>query len=473
MKKMRGIVIVLALLAILVAAYAYIKLNPKQEETEQTQKQTINLASMNSEEIVKMELVSNDRKLTISNQDGTWVLNDKTDTAASQNIIKSMSMTIADINADKLIEKDSKDLSVYGLDNPNKLTITLKDTTSYTFFMGNQTPTGDGYYLMKADSKDVYMVGIKYKDPFNYVYEDLVEIETITNITTEKLNYVYIAQKGKEVIEAIKPDEGKLDKYELWNSLATWKMVKPYVNPRGLASNDAWTALVTGMTGFNTAVRDFIVNNPKDLSAYGLDHPELEVLFKDSDGVKTHLYFGSEAADGTTYFMQEGSTAVYTMGTSAVDVFKNVEPYSITDKFAMIFSVDDISNIVITKGAEKTEFSLTTTKSKDSNGKETSTIKCISGGKEYPEEDFKKLYQNIVGVMIDSEYDGEIKTGAPDIAIKLTMSNGTAIESKYYKYNDNYYIFDKNGTQEFLVGKRQFDSIFERMNDFFKGTITN
>jgi hypothetical protein len=474
MKKMRGIVIVLVLLAVLIGAYEYIKLHPKQEETKtQTQKQTINLATINSDDIVKLELISDVRKLVITKENESWILNGEKDTIASQNIIKSMTYTLADISANQLIEKDSKDLSVYGLDKPKKLVITLKDNTSYTLYMGNATPTADGYYLINGENKDVYMVAMKYKDPFNYTYQQLVEKETITNVTPEKLNYVYIAQKGRKVIEAIKPNEGAIDKYELWNSLATWKMTNPYFKPRGLASNDAWTALVTGMTGFNTSIRDFIVDKPSNLAVYGLDKPELELLFKDSDGVKTHLYFGSKAPDGTTYFMQEGSTKIYTVGTTAVDVYKNVEPFSITDKFAMIFSVDDVSNIVITKGNEKTEFGLTTTKSKDDTGKETSTLKCVSGGKEYPEDDFKKLYQNLVGVMVDSEYKGEPQIGTPDISMKFTMTDGKVLEAKYYKYNDNYYIFDKNGTQEFIVGKRQFDSIFERIKDFFDGSISN
>lgn len=472
MKKLRSIVIILVLLAILIGAYSYIKLNPKQEEIEATTtKEKIELLSLDSEAVVKVELFSDKPTLTIQKEDDIWVVNDRSDAKISQDLINSIVKTFSSIDAELLVEENATDLSIYGLDKPQKAIITSSDAKLYTILIGNETPTGSGYYFINEGQKTVYTVSYTYATPFDYTFEDLVEKEKIVDIDSEKLSYIYIAQKGKPEIEATRLDDTELDEYEMWNSLATWKMTKPYINPRSLVSNDILTNLTAATTGFNTSVKSFVENNPKDLSIYGLDEPELELWFKDSDNLQTHLFFGKQTEEGTVYFKQADSTSIYTMSTNAIDLFMNTKAFDVVDKFAMLISIEDINKIVITKDGKPTTFDITVTKQKDESDKETTTISCSVDGKEYPEDDFKKLYQNFIGLMLDLEYKGDKVTGTPEISIAFHMINEKVLESKYYKYDDKYYIFDKNGTQEFLISKRQFDNVFERMSDFFEGTI--
>lgn len=472
MKKWHSVVIVLILLAILIGAYSYIKLNPKQEEIESTTaKEKIELLSLDTEAVMKIEIFSDKPTLTIGKEKDIWYVNNQYDIKISQNMIDSIVKTLSSINADVLIEENATDLSIYGLDKPKKAIITLVDGKSYTILIGNETPTGKGYYFINEGQTTVYTVSYTYANPFNYIFEDLVEKETIVDIDSQKLSYIYIAQKGKPEIEVTRLGDTELDKYEMWNSLATWKMTKPYIKPRSLVGNDTLTNLTSATTGFNTYVKSFVENNPKDLSIYGLDEPELELWFKDSDDLQTHLFFGKQSEEGRVYFKQADSTSVYTMSTDAIDLFMNTKPFDVVDKFAMLISIEDLNKIVVTKDGKATTFDITVTKEKDNNDKETVIIGCSVDGKEYPEDDFKKLYQNFIGLMLDLEYNGAKVTGTPEISITFHTIDNKVLESKYYKYDDKYYIFDKDGTQEFLVSRRQFDNTFERMSDFFDGTI--
>lgn len=479
MKKWQSILVVFVLLIVLIVAYLYIKQNPKaSDEAESTsikESTKIELSNLNSDDITKIELISTERELIIARQGDNWTLNSDSRLNPSKSIIDTMASNLASISSDLLVEENVVEFSAYGLDNPHKAIVTLKDGQTHTFLMGNQTPTGEGYYFMKAGEKTVYMVGSRYKSIFYYNYQDLVEKEQIPNIDAEKLNYLYINQKGKPEIEIIRPEDETLNKYELWNSLAAWKITKPYKLARGIIANDDWTAIMQATTGFNTSVRAFVEPDPLDLSVYGLSEPELELLFKDSDGVETHLYFGTETENSTIYFKQADSSDVYTMSTSAVEQFKDMNLFSITDKFVSLFNIEDLDKLTIQSGDEITEFDITVTKTKEGEGddaRDITTISCKVGDKEYPEADFKKLYQNFIGISVDTQYNGEPVSGTPDISIKFSLSDGTVIEPKFYEYDDKYYIFSRDGVQEFLVNKRQFDNLFKRMTDFFDGKIS-
>lgn len=473
MKKVRSIIVVLVLLVVLVGAYVYVSLNQKDENIEEstTSAATIELAAFDASSIVKIEMKSSERTLLLEKEEDIWIMNNNKDVEASQTLIGTVADTLSDIQATQLVEENAQDLSVYGLDNPYKTTITLSDGTTHTFLLGDEVPTGYSYYFALDGSNDVYIVKYSYKNSFKYTFEELVSKETFGNLDTSALNYMYINQEGRPVIELSKPGDTALDAYEMWHSLSLWKMTSPYEMPRGIATNDAWETLTSGLTVIASSVRNYITTNAPDLSVYGLDNPWLEVKFGDSNGGEIHLYFGGTCeADSGIYFMQEGSKSIYTMAPSAVEPFTDVNAFDIADKMAMIISVADITQVTVTKAGEAIVFDVV---SEDVDG--TINVACTVDGKSYPEADFKKLYQNLIGLSLDSEYKGEKVTGTPDITVKITMKDGRELESKYYLYeqNKNYYIFDKNGTQEFLIGKRNFDNLFERIDEFFNGTISN
>lgn len=475
MKKGWSIAIVLILLAILIGAYSYIKLNPKQEDEISTEQQNngVEIFNVEPENINKIEILSDTKNLLLEKENDLWIMNSENDTKSSQDIIKSIVDKLSKIQAEQIIEENVLDLSIYGLDKPYKIIVTSSDNKTNSFILGNATPTGDGYYFMKEGETKVYMVEYSYQNIFKYTYEDLIQKEEIPSVNAEKLDYVYISQKDRPEIEVVKLGDDNPEKYELWNGLASWKLLKPYALPRALESDELWSNIVSEIANISLEVKDFIVNSPNDLSIYGLDKPELELLFKDSDGAQIHLYFGNYAQDGSIYFKQENSNGIYTMNSSTIAVFKDINVFDITDKFAMILAIEEVNKVVVNKDNELTTFDLSTIKETDDSGNESNITTCKVDGKEYPEEDFKKLYQNFIGLMLDSEYHGKKIEGTPNVSIALYMNDGKVIESKYYEYNENYYIFDRNGTQEFIVGKRQIENVFDRMKDFFDGTISN
>lgn len=471
MKKWHSIVIVFALLAILISVYSYVKLNPKQSEQESSSEQEkIKLTEFDSTSINKIQIENVSGSIKLERKDDKWIINDRNDIVTSENSINNIIDKLSSIEADLVISENTDNLSDYGLDNPSKIIVDISGDKSYTFLAGDNSPTGEGFYFINDTDTKIYMLGSMYKNIFDYTFNDLIEKEEIPTVTTENLNYVYIQKKDSTPIEIVKPDE--TNQYDTWHSMAAWQITSPYNPTRALSVNEAWDEVLSKMSGFNSAVKEFISNSPEDLDKYGLNSPELELILRDSDGVKTHLSFGTQATEDTVYFKQENSNSIYTMNKSVFDTFNNIDLFSITDKFTVLLNIQDVKKVVIQESDMIFEFNIEVTKQKqEGSDNETTVITCKVGDKEYPEDDFKKLYQNFISILIDAQYDGDTVSGSPDISMAFHMNDGKVVEAKYYKYNDKYYIFDREGNQNFLVDKRQFDSMFGKIDEFFNGTI--
>lgn len=96
--------------------------------------------------------------------------------------INNIAQNISTINATKMIEENSSDLSKYGLENPlSEVTMKLDDEKNsvVTFLIGNDTPSGETYLCLKGE-KNVYSVSgdiykVLRKDKIYFVNLEIVK----------------------------------------------------------------------------------------------------------------------------------------------------------------------------------------------------------------------------------------------------------------------------------------------------------
>ena len=90
------------------------------------------------------------------NQENTWMLSKPDNVTADQGLAEAAASQVAALTV--ITEIDSKDLSIFGLDNPKStLTVKFDDGTTSTVDVGDSTPTGTGYYI-RVDSDKIYVV---------------------------------------------------------------------------------------------------------------------------------------------------------------------------------------------------------------------------------------------------------------------------------------------------------------------------
>ena len=120
--------------------------------------------------IQKIELLQIDSEkvqaLTIKNRDGEFVLEKdgdlwnlvsggdfKIDSLKLDNIVS----TISGLYAERVIEKDAKDLEKYGLSEPVVHTLKTSDGETIVVELGNATVTNENYYVKLNEENTVYI----------------------------------------------------------------------------------------------------------------------------------------------------------------------------------------------------------------------------------------------------------------------------------------------------------------------------
>lgn len=100
---------------------------------------------------------------------------------------------------------------------------------------------------------------------------------------------------------------------------SVWTIKEIYNLP--LSSSKITTLLENASS---VTIQDTVVENPEDISIYGLDNPSATVTaqFSDADSTVKKFYIGNETPKGTTrYFMIDGDPAVYTVYSTAYSVY--------------------------------------------------------------------------------------------------------------------------------------------------------
>ena len=102
------------------------------------------------------------------------------------------------------------------------------------------------------------------------------------------------------------------------------------------------------------SVKELIEENPKDLSAYGLDAPKRKVEVVLNDGQKTTVLIGNTTIDGSLcYLMLDGENKVYTKSASGTDSLAMVLA-KLRDNAIYSLDEEDVRGFTLErKGAEK------------------------------------------------------------------------------------------------------------------------
>lgn len=469
-KRQRSILILAVVLVVLVGAYVYVSNRP-QEQVETGE--TIEICKVPREDIVKMVLESRDgTTLTFIKKDDEWTVDYPHPVVLDKTSVDDIAYSFASLYAERIIDENPEDLSVYGLDKPAVVAKAfLKDGTEKVLYLGNETPAGNTYYLMAEGDPKVYSVWMNHGRHFSYKLSDVRERD-LTEINAQELTYLKIAKKGKPTIEIVRND--KQTEEEAQFSISVWKMIQPYKEPRGIAT-DKFQTVLDGITSLSSStIKEFVEDDPQDLSKYGLDDPVAELIVKDKEN-SLHLYFGRDTDDGeSVYFKTADSKSVYTMSKGKANIL-DTKPFDIIDKFTFIVNIDDVDKIIIEGRGKTNVLTLTrqTQKAEEEGEKDEVITTYKVDGKEVDEGAFKDFYQVLIGITADAEIDREMAEETPEVKTIFFLNKGSVREAhvSYVPYDDNFYAVFRNGTAEFVASKRQVTKMLDTLDALIRGEL--
>ncbi len=162
---------------------------------------------------IKIKKVT-DELLDLKREGGKWQMIAPKRLPADQDAAASMVSTLANLNADKVVEDKAADLKPYGLDMPTlDVQILRKDGKTDRLLIGDDTLNGSGAYAKLANDGKVVTVGSFVKTSLDKRPDDLRDKRLLT-FDSDKLSRVDLTAKGVPV------EFGK-------NGQNEWQIVKP------------------------------------------------------------------------------------------------------------------------------------------------------------------------------------------------------------------------------------------------------
>jgi hypothetical protein len=443
MKLYRNAIILVVVIALLGAGYYFISKNKKPaDSTGDTSTETIKVLDYTTDDITQVTLENSEGTFVIGKKDTNWVLNSPTDFKADSSKLSSIAINATSVIADKVVEEDAKDLTIYGLDKPIQVTLKLKkDGSEKTLQIGSMTPTKGGYYMKLKDSSKVYVVGTYTAEALLVKRLDMKD-KTLYTLKSEDIISVSMDRKGANVFKSQK------------NGETDWQMLEPI---KGNVNTSALSPMIEALVG--TAVSEYVEEKPSDLGKYGLADPAYVFDFATSSG-KYKLLLGNEKEKGSTIYAKlDGMDDVFTISESAF-TFLDKPLKEIIDVFAYIVNIDQVNKIELTMDGQTNTFELETYKDKDGKT-DTDKDKFKMNGKDASMKDkddkqpFRAFYQALIGIGLDEIDTSTVSMGTPDITIKyyLKSAPGT-MQVDFVSKDSNYYYVFRNGQYTGILTKK-------------------
>jgi hypothetical protein len=342
-----------------------------------------------------------------------------------------------------------------------------------TIRLGDETPTGNTFYLQVEGDPAVYTVWMNHGQHFHWRSADLRSKALLTTINAEEVTYYKARLRSGQTIEAIEKTAAESKQFQL--GFGKFLMVKPYPAAHGVDA-EKFQPMLDGIASI--AIAEFVDDTPTDLAAYGLARPWGELLVRDKAGT-LHLLFGANRGSDKVCFRIAGEPAVYAVDSYKLE-FMSTKAFDLVDRFLFIPSIDDVDRLEVTAGGATHVFTLARATKKASEtdaqgaaeeGAEDEVVVTYTGdGTELNEDWFKKFYQSVIALSAEGEVTRAV-ANAPVVKVRYVLNTGDRrdINVGLAPYDKIFYASFVDGIGGFALTKVQVDAMLAKMAKLLAG----
>lgn len=477
MKKKLPALLGLAVLLIVLAAVYFLWGSGEGDETAEVEEQTeesqsfsfvfnidenVGLSQVRAERIslpegcgVSESIDAGDKEMLVYLDGGSWYIKGYEDCPLSDNMQTYLDGFYSLYASTEL--KEHQGLEEYGLAEPClKIYAAYDDGSDILLSVGNRTADKLGFYVNVSGSDSVYIVSNTNITKYFYGFNELMD-KTLPTLNLEEITFATVMnfETDESLIITYDTDSNESSAAE-GNNLTTL-MLKSPVNGLTVYPYNLETTILSGYSYLK--LLDIVEINAEDLAQYGLEQPVYELTFKDTENTFS-LDIGSLADDEHYYCKTPDSNTVYLTYKAGVEPAVNYNIYEFTERFVNLQyrrNVESV-NISVLNGEEYIlEFG------EDNVNKEGVDNRVASlNGREYDRVDISDFYQLLTGITFERIEENAAVEGEAALVISYKLLDGTESTDRYYNYDSNYYIVEKNGgSTGFVVSK----SYLSRMLD--------
>jgi hypothetical protein len=376
-------------------------------------------------------------------------------------MFRSMLYTVSSISASTVVEKDAKDLSIYGLDDP---TATIKtyyeDGTEVDIILGSMAPVDEAYYCMTSESNDVYTIGsyvdsLLVRRPIEYRDITLFPTYTDDDVYTS-IEWVSMTDYDGNVIE-IQLDSDLENEYNTESS--QYVMLQPYQVSGNTSTIETNILDVASTLTLGSIIKDL---DESEYAQYGLDKPA-KLEMRDILGNEVHLLVGNTCPNTDyTYCMIEDTNTLITANS---DAFTCIGQSYVQFMLRTIWSynIEDLQSVYIQIGDEDYDMQVSHYVKQNANGNDADGVTGTLNGEDIIETNVRRLYIKCLYFrIIDNLTEDEKKEYADSEAyatITINLDNGESHTLELIPMTDRKYALRLDGELEYYCNKSSLTNL--------------
>lgn len=211
--QFRGMLIGLVLLAVLGGGVWWAN-KQKPEDDKKGSADAPKILTIPEADITQIEIKKKDQPALVLKKTDKWQMTAPSSLPVDVDVVTPMVNSLASLQSDRLVEEKTNDLASFGLNAPDvEVTVTKKDGKSNKVLIGDQTPTGGGFFAKLDGDPRIFSIASFNKTSFDKTPKDLRDKRLLV-FDNEKLTKLELNAKGTPM------EFGR-------NSQGEWQIVKP------------------------------------------------------------------------------------------------------------------------------------------------------------------------------------------------------------------------------------------------------
>ena len=274
--------------------------------------------------------------------------------------------------------------------------------------------------------------------------EDIADLILVGN--REKMNRLEILKNGETVFAIEKrPSENQ-------ENFMEWYVTEPFESPQLVNVSDLYSFLD------HYASWDCMGSGKEEeFSESGII---VEEEFSDTGVVRIHVGKKEEGKSGRILIESGDSRKFYEMEEERLTAMTTLNPEDFIMGIANLVYLTTVENLEVETQKGSVSFEIETDKN---NGQV-----YRAGGKVLDGDAFRELYGKIVSIVTDGTAEKKEKDKEPVLTLRFQRNTDGLkdVEIRYFPYDAENYLIEKDGTAEFLADRKQVDDLIKNLNEY-------
>ena len=251
--------------------------------------------------------------------------------------------------------------------------------------------------------------------------------------------------------------------------VSSFKMVEPFeydVDTEALSTLCENVAAIT--------IDSYVGNVSEAGNPYGMDNP-IRLQGKDANDADITFLIGNKADDTNTYISVDDTGDVYLTKSSTVEFARTLTVAGIVERFANIINISKVDSLDINTPDGDYELKIERIPELDEDGNVKQNDKgddiinevYYFGGEETDSDSFKKLYQQVIGVLVNGVTDDYAIDGNPVVTVTyhLNVEPGE-VKIEYIEYDRDNYAVRRDGHTYFFINKNKVATMVTALEQY-------